>query len=1565
MMLKDLPNSEQLQSISPQATSERRRLKSKKVAKSASVSPKQVRHKKSNSKAVCVPKGVSSGPGSIQKARRNTVPSGLTSSSAFLDTLAKVCLPNQPQFKALKVSQDPDTDLPKVAGSSSSSRQSLSPSSCASIEAHQQSPFTPLKSHLSSKSTSCVASPACSFSDQSGASTPSPLHPMANPVTQPVAMTTAHQSTDVAFSISTAMPIKCQSESNSSASQPASRIPDITVPSGFDVSNAPVSTTSLLHTSTIPPAPFVAIDQPAVSRTCAMNVPSCLPITPIASTLAATELGVNAKHWSNAGDTTTLLASFPSISPSVHTSTLAPMGTIAPAIDLGASLPNSGALNMYTGTAMLPTSSFLEHSASALAMSDPGLPTPRMQDMYTGGADSRFLQQTVSTASPSAMSNLGLNPPLSTASLATCAGNTTSSYQQQTLTTAFAPGPGLNVPTPSTQGMYPGGADSSFLQRTMTTASPSAIPNLGLSLPMPRIQDIVNSNAFPNFFTSPLAMSHLGLNPSKPRLQDVVSGIATPSFLTFTSASTVPDLGLSLPKPGVLDMHTGNAPVTTSSPSQPTASAPAVTVPRSGGAQDMWSGNATPNFLQQTVTTSSANLGSNRNPTALLGNRSGDATSSNLHQTLNVPKSGGEQGLSTGKPTPNFLQSLITTSASTNTTSSYLNQISTTVPAPANMSDLGLGLSAPSMQGMHTWSSDSSFPPRTMTTAFPFGMSTVGPGAPGYAKVPAPSLPHPTASTSASPELRLNVPKPGSQYMVTGDATPSFLQSAATSASAMPDLGYKPGSLDGKASSSLFQHAAFVPSIGLNVPKGLQDTHSGNAIPSILPTLTTGSSSAATGRTKKKHTRTVMSKAERLSKLGTTVNLPQGGMVPSFRIPVFHSDPFKPQTEHILPSLLASSTSSRGQSKSFGSIAVSKSASPPRGSETATCEASSKESELLQPPITLSGQVIPSKFSISNLSSANSKRHHQQQKQQQQQQKQQQQQQQQKQRQQQQQEQQHQQRQQRKQRLHPTATPTGSNPESGNIPLPLNFHSSFPIGISKTPHQQRTSANPVTSAVEWRDQSQSLPFQVANTSTISRDLGSNLRSNQEPSSSSSSTISSPFPSTTRPTSKHAVSGKDTSDGTKQTLYVAPPSLLREFPEIGVVTRLRPGALSASTVNAQCGKSHSGPYQSMKPSLYPGPANLPSFHSLGMPTALNRHHIESRSIDNGGTIQYYPLDTNTVNPAIPTSASSGDLQLGVGLPSFTPHSEPNSVLTTATRVLESPTTVTAMVTASSTHAPTLSSSTDEDLNDSPSIGTASAFSASVTPSVNSSTDWPVKMEMFRKLREHCASSEVKNRWNQHGKAGMEAKCEPKPDKQSSVEVVTAKDRKPSQTKKPRKRPSKGSLEGVFTPMSPPLSGDDRTLSEPPRPMVAAPEQLCNDLFLQGTLGLPPFTTPCSEEGEISPKLQVNPPIGDLSRWELERLYLYNLALLDQQRKYTKMLEKRLIMMEQEQRKKKPSKLDLYRQFLEFVVEPTRFPQAPAISFPEIKSEEIVLKGTFDKPILDEGLDVYSSYSKSMS
>jgi len=107
----------------------------------------------------------------------------------------------------------------------------------------------------------------------------------------------------------------------------------------------------------------------------------------------------------------------------------------------------------------------------------------------------------------------------------------------------------------------------------------------------------------------------------------------------------------------------------------------------------------------------------------------------------------------------------------------------------------------------------------------------------------------------------------------------------------------------------------------------------------------------------------------------------------------------------------------------------------------------------------------------------------------------------------------------------------------------------------------------------------------------------------------------------------------------------------------------------------------------------------------------------------------------------------------------------------------------------------------------------------------------------------------------------------------------------------------------------------------------------------------------------------PPPGprNLSHWELERHYYQNMALLDQQRRYTEYLEKQLKQIERtEIPNKVPSdQMKIYQQYLSYVVEPEYVPTVP-IPLPSrnIHGGALELKGTFDSPILPSEIDVYS-------
>ena len=67
---------------------------------------------------------------------------------------------------------------------------------------------------------------------------------------------------------------------------------------------------------------------------------------------------------------------------------------------------------------------------------------------------------------------------------------------------------------------------------------------------------------------------------------------------------------------------------------------------------------------------------------------------------------------------------------------------------------------------------------------------------------------------------------------------------------------------------------------------------------------------------------------------------------------------------------------------------------------------------------------------------------------------------------------------------------------------------------------------------------------------------------------------------------------------------------------------------------------------------------------------------------------------------------------------------------------------------------------------------------------------------------------------------------------------------------------------------------------------------------------------------------------MSRYEIEQLYYYNAALLEEQIRVTKLLEKHLIELEdgQDSSMRKLTKTDTYKKFLEFVMEPESVPDS---------------------------------------
>lgn len=114
------------------------------------------------------------------------------------------------------------------------------------------------------------------------------------------------------------------------------------------------------------------------------------------------------------------------------------------------------------------------------------------------------------------------------------------------------------------------------------------------------------------------------------------------------------------------------------------------------------------------------------------------------------------------------------------------------------------------------------------------------------------------------------------------------------------------------------------------------------------------------------------------------------------------------------------------------------------------------------------------------------------------------------------------------------------------------------------------------------------------------------------------------------------------------------------------------------------------------------------------------------------------------------------------------------------------------------------------------------------------------------------------------------------------------------------------------------------------------------------------------GQAIPSLPP-PGIRSLSHWELERHYYQNMALLEQQRRYTEYLEKQLKRIEcAEVPNKVPSdQMKIYQQYLSYVVEPEYVPSVPLpLTCRNVHGRALELKGTFDNPILPSEIDVYS-------
>ena len=139
---------------------------------------------------------------------------------------------------------------------------------------------------------------------------------------------------------------------------------------------------------------------------------------------------------------------------------------------------------------------------------------------------------------------------------------------------------------------------------------------------------------------------------------------------------------------------------------------------------------------------------------------------------------------------------------------------------------------------------------------------------------------------------------------------------------------------------------------------------------------------------------------------------------------------------------------------------------------------------------------------------------------------------------------------------------------------------------------------------------------------------------------------------------------------------------------------------------------------------------------------------------------------------------------------------------------------------------------------------------------------------------------------------------------------------------------------------------------------------------------PFDHPTIIAGQpSSPLFSSSPDMAyrkNLAYWEMERLYYHNVALLEQQRKYTEFLESELKQMERAQidagNRVSEKQQQIYQQFLNYVAEPDYTPNVP-LPFPECSQSQqetrSEFKGTFDNPVLPPELDYYATFLRQIN
>ncbi len=172
------------------------------------------------------------------------------------------------------------------------------------------------------------------------------------------------------------------------------------------------------------------------------------------------------------------------------------------------------------------------------------------------------------------------------------------------------------------------------------------------------------------------------------------------------------------------------------------------------------------------------------------------------------------------------------------------------------------------------------------------------------------------------------------------------------------------------------------------------------------------------------------------------------------------------------------------------------------------------------------------------------------------------------------------------------------------------------------------------------------------------------------------------------------------------------------------------------------------------------------------------------------------------------------------------------------------------------------------------------------------------------------------------------------------------------------------------------------SSQPFPLIVQPAMYFNEKLNTPTSGestsrepaplqIDSSVTSRTSSSSVKPSLMVNASfVGDfssMSLWEMEQLYAYNKAILHRQKKITLQIKAQLLKMQQQERvnqNKKLSRSDLYKRFLNFLVEPKYVPTCDLTKpLPTGKNKDILDPSYSDRPVLRKEFDVYGSLSKT--